>query len=252
MQAHDNPPGPRGGVNIRARLECAVPSHHALPGAPRPVPSPRAAPRSAGAPLLVAEALAARRGQVSLWRDLSFRVAAGEALLVRGRNGVGKTTLLRIAAGLTAPDGGSLSWRGERLRPFARALRRDVLYLADAPTLRDELTAAENLASLASLAGLAADRAAVTAALEALGLARRASLPARARSQGQRRRAQLALLPLGERPLWVLDEPANALDAEGVARFEALLAAHLARGGLALVATHLDIAAARGAALELA
>ncbi|MBS0319034.1 MAG: cytochrome c biogenesis heme-transporting ATPase CcmA [Proteobacteria bacterium] len=190
---------------------------------------------------LEARDLAARRGSMPLWRDVSFAVPWGSALLVRGANGTGKTTLLRIVAGLTHADAGVLCWRGAPCAPFAPPLRDDLLFVGHAPALSDELTAAENLAALASLGGDDASAAAVRSALDLLDIGRAAGVLARALSAGQRRRVLLARLALSARRLWVLDEPTTSLDDGAVAWFEATLAAHLARGGVAVVATHLPL-----------
>ena len=191
-----------------------------------------------------AQDLAARRGQSLLWQGVGFAVAAGGALVVRGANGAGKTTLLRILAGLTHAAHGTLEWRGLPVQPFAQALRDEVVYIGHAPALKDELSARENLVSLSRLAADRASAARIDAALAAVDLVAQASLPARVLSQGQRRRVHLALLPLSTRSLWILDEPAATLDAQGLAWLETTLAAHFARGGIAALSTHTPIAIA--------
>ncbi|MEO8848194.1 MAG: cytochrome c biogenesis heme-transporting ATPase CcmA [Casimicrobiaceae bacterium] len=192
--------------------------------------------------ILTAHELAARRGATLLWRDVSFALHGGDALVVTGANGAGKTTLLRVLAGLTQAEHGTLDWRGGRMHPFAPALRADLLFCGHAPALKDALSASENVQSLASLAAEDASAATVSAALGAVGLAAHAALPARVLSQGQRRRVHLALLALSTRPLWILDEPATALDAQGLAWLQATLAAHCAAGGIVVLATHAPIA----------
>jgi heme exporter protein A len=192
-------------------------------------------------PMLEAQDLGARRGDRALFSGLDFTVPAAQALLVTGANGSGKTTLLRIVAGLAQPASGTLSWRGHGIAAHAVAMRAEALYIGHAPALKDEMTAEENLASLASLHGAAADHDAVRAALAAWALDPQRSLPARALSQGQRRRVGLARLRLSRRPLWILDEPTAALDGAGVAMFEGVLEAHLAEGGSAVIATHHEL-----------
>lgn len=203
--------------------------------------------------MLEAHDLAARRGTARLFSGLGLRVGAGEALVVTGANGRGKTTLLRMLAGLTLPEAGEIRLDGTRVAPASPALRSAVAFVGHAPALKDELSARENLASLAALSGETVGDAALDAALDRVALGRRASLPARALSQGQRRRVGLARLALSRRRAWVLDEPATALDAEGVGLLESLLAGHLDAGGLAVVATHAPIAlpAARSRSLAL-
>ena len=192
--------------------------------------------------MLQAHDLAARRGEATLFSGLSFSVAPGTALVINGPNGSGKTTLLRVLAGLTHPAGGTLAWRDAEVTPFDPRLRACALFIGHVPALNDELTAEENLAALTSLHGGAATPGSLTEALGAWGLARQRALPARVLSQGQRRRVGLARLRLVARALWLLDEPATALDDAGVATLRAAIGAHLASGGIAVIATHQDLA----------
>ena len=191
--------------------------------------------------MLEAQQLAAQRGSAVLFANVDFTVRAGEALMVTGANGSGKTTLMKIAAGLTRPVTGRLSWLGTTVLPFDPALRASTLYIGHSPALNDELTAEENLCALVRLHGTQADAAAIRAALSAWSLEAQRALPARALSQGQRRRVGLARLRLLQRALWVLDEPTAALDSAGVALLEQHVSSHLASGGIALIATHDDL-----------
>jgi heme exporter protein A len=188
--------------------------------------------------MLEARDLAGRRGTTRLFANVSFDVASGEALIVGGPNGTGKTTLLRMLAGLTEPHAGEIRWRGERARPFASALRNDVAWCGHATALKDELSAEENLVSLVSLAGRRVSTDEARAALASVALDVQRALPARVLSAGQRRRVGLARLALLQRPLWVLDEPATALDAEGIESLLAMLRERLAGGGIVVAATH--------------
>jgi heme exporter protein A len=188
--------------------------------------------------MLQTQNLAARRGDARLFSDLSFSLSSGTALLVTGPNGSGKTTLLRILAGLTDSAEGSASWRGVPFRAFDPRLRGEALFIGHLPGLKDELTALENLASLASLHGFAPTTQQLRSALAGWALSRQSALPARVLSQGQRRRVALARLPLSNRALWLLDEPGTALDDVGVATLCAAIAEHLAAGGVAVIATH--------------
>jgi heme exporter protein A len=203
--------------------------------------------------MLEAQHLAAQRGSATLFAGVAFALRPGEALLVTGANGSGKTTLLKIVAGLVHRSAGSMTWRGAPVTPYAPDTRAATLYIGHAPALKDELTAEENLLSMARLHGAAADAAAVSAALRAWTLEPQGGLPARVLSQGQRRRVGLARLRLVRRPLWVLDEPTTALDAAGIVTLQETLAEHLGRGGIAVIATHQDLALPAGArrALQL-
>jgi heme exporter protein A len=203
--------------------------------------------------MLEAQKLAARRGLAKLFAGISFRVDSGEALVVTGANGTGKTTLLRMLAGLSAPTAGEIRWNGKPAPPFDPVLRAGLAFAGHLPALKDELTAEENLASLVALAGESADGAAIRDALDNVALARQRTLPARVLSQGQRRRIGLARLSLLPRPLWILDEPVTALDAAGTELLARIVAGHLAKGGLAVAATHvpLGLPAARMRALAL-
>jgi heme exporter protein A len=157
---------------------------------------------------------------------------------VTGPNGSGKTTLLRIIAGLTAPAEGEVRWRRRSVRPFDPRLRGSVAFNGHLAALKDELTAAENLALAVALDDRPAAQDAITGALDAVALSRQRALPVRVLSQGQRRRIGLARLRLVRRPLWILDEPLTALDADGIGILASLLDRHLDSGGLCIAASH--------------
>jgi heme exporter protein A len=184
------------------------------------------------------ECLAARRGYVTLFAGVDAAVGDGEALTVTGPNGSGKTTLLRILAGLTAPSEGEVRWRNGIVRPFDARIRNAVVFNGHLPALKDELTTEENLAQWSALDGIPPSFAALEAALDSVALTGQRRLPVRVLSQGQRRRIGLARLRLSVRPLWVLDEPLTALDAQGVELLRELLGSHLAAGGLCVAASH--------------
>jgi heme exporter protein A len=191
--------------------------------------------------MLSAHDLAARRGNARLFSGLSFLLPAGQALVVSGANGSGKTTLLRVLAGLCTPHKGDLRWASNPDRPYAAGIRAFVTYVGHAPALKDELTAGENLTLLTELSGDKVAPTAIAAALDAVALGGRTKLPSRALSQGQRRRIGLARLALSRRPLWLLDEPATALDAQGSELLNRLVRDHLIAGGAAAIATHLPL-----------
>jgi heme exporter protein A len=190
------------------------------------------------------ESLACSRGPATLFRDVAFQIDAGEWLAVRGPNGCGKTTLLRCVAGLTRPDRGGVTWDGESTRDEREAFNTELLYTGHLAGIKDDLSAEENLEGALRLRGQSATPDAMRAALAEAGLEKRRHLPARRLSAGQRRRVGLARLMLDSAACWILDEPLTALDDAGQALFSRLLRTHLERGGLALLATHHDLAPA--------
>jgi heme exporter protein A len=180
---------------------------------------------------LAAHDLACRRGGRLLFTGLGFALGPGEALVVTGRNGAGKSSLLAILAGTIAPEAGRLAWEGIDDDEPARFMH--VVGHRDA--LKTPLTAAENLAFAGSLLGGDGDP---RAALQAVGLAHIADLPVGYLSAGQRRRVALARLLVAKRPLWLLDEPNAALDGASTGLLAGLMRDHLAAGGLIVAATH--------------
>lgn len=163
------------------------------------------------------------RGERVLFRDVSLEVAAGDALVLRGANGAGKTTLLRILAGLTRPEAGRVT----RLAPHHWAGHRDGLKPHETPR--------EHLKLWAQAWGSAEK---IDALLADMGLARAGDVAARYLSAGQRRRTALARLLLEDRPVWLLDEPYTALDAEGRELVDRLVAGHRIKGGAVIAAIH--------------
>ncbi len=196
------------------------------------------------ADVLEADGLATIRGERLVFAGLSFRVAAGGALLLTGPNGAGKSTLLRLLAGLGRIEAGRLLWEGAEALADLPAHAARVAYLGHSDALKLGLTAAENLRPWGT-------RAAVAAALATASLAPFADLPVRLLSAGQRRRLALARLALRGARLWLLDEPTLGLDAASVARFGTMLARHRAGGGLVVAATHLPLPLDAAATLEL-
>lgn len=182
---------------------------------------------------LAFDRVACTRGGRLLFEDVSFALDGGDAMIVSGPNGVGKSSLIRIAAGLLAPSAGTVTGSVKRG------------YLGEAHALDPERTLADAVAFWARIDG--AGRAEVVAALDAIGLALIGQVPVRLLSTGQRRRAALAPLIASGAPIWLLDEPASGLDVAAVARLGTIIAAHRARGGAVLIATHqpIDVPGAR-------
>ncbi len=183
--------------------------------------------------------VACARGGRRLFGGLSLRLEAGRWLRVAGENGAGKTSLLRLVAGLLPPADGQVLWRGAPLSDQAERLGHERLYIGHAPALKDDLTPLENLQAACALAGDTTTHAQALEALARAGVADCARLPVRQLSQGQRRRCALARLPLARRrPLWILDEPFTALDAAACDWLAGELRAHLRAGGLAVLTSH--------------
>lgn len=178
-----------------------------------------------------------RRGQL-LAEAVAFRLAPGEALQVEGPNGSGKTTLLRTLAGLAPALRGSVAWRGRDIRRCVDSFRMALVYIGHDNGIEPELTAIENLRVLITLGGEHACEHELHYALENVGLEEEWERPARTLSRGQRRRVALARLWCTHKPLWLLDEPLEALDRQAAAHLKARVAAHLYGGGLAVFVTH--------------
>ena len=181
--------------------------------------------------------LACLRGERIVFAGLGFSLAGGRVLLLRGANGSGKSTLLRCMAGLLAPIAGDLTWDGAPAARDPESHHRRLRYLGHLDAVKTSFTVAENLALCQELYGRR-DPAAIDDALARLGIDTIAGLPARLLSAGQRRRAALARLLVVPAPLWLLDEPTNALDDDGVERFAAIVETHRAAGGMAVIAAH--------------
>ena len=181
------------------------------------------------------------RGARALFRNLDCAVESGGALHLRGENGAGKTSLMQILCGLHRPEAGEVRWNGMPIT--GGAARADycaqLAYLGHKPALKGELTPLENLATAAALSGARAGADAAKAALRRMGL-RDATFGARcaALSAGQLQRVRLASLLLRRGGVWILDEPAAALDKRGARELETLLAEQIARGGMLVFSSH--------------
>ena len=187
--------------------------------------------------------LSCARGDRVLFSGANLVLASGEALYVTGANGAGKTSLLRLIAGLAVPEHGEVCWRGESIRKLREEYAHHLLFLGHAAALKDELSATENLVISAAISGRHLTETDAIVALRQFGLKGREDLPTRVLSAGQRRRVNLARLVLPEVPsLWVLDEPFVALDVKAVAQLSGVLSGHLGRGGMLVYTTHQDVA----------
>lgn len=179
--------------------------------------------------------LTIERGGRRVIAGLSFEAPEGSALIVTGPNGAGKSTLLRSLAGFLPIEAGGFALDGGDAE---RTVGEQAHYLGHADGVKSALTAGENLAFAAAMLGGDSSRAAQLAALAALGLSHVIDFPARLLSAGQRRRVALARLLIAKRPLWLLDEPATALDAAAQDALAAIMRAHLEGGGILVAAVH--------------
>lgn len=195
---------------------------------------------------ITARDLSCARGGRLVFSGLSFTLAPGETLLVGGPNGAGKSSLLRLLAGLLTPARGALTIDDAGAAELPRGTRLHLVGHRDA--VKTALTVARNLLFWRDFLGGSGD---VHEALSTFGLRSLADAPAVLLSAGQRRRLALARLLVAERPLWLLDEPGAALDAEARARLSELITSHCAQGGTAVVATHGEIAVPAAHVLRL-
>lgn len=203
--------------------------------------------------MLQAVDLACERGERCLFTGLGLELGPGQCLHVAGNNGAGKTSLLRILAGLLAPTAGTVCWQGNDITRAREEFGADLAFVGHLNGVKDDLSALENVRFEAALRGRDAGEAPALAALAAVGLEDQADMLARSLSQGQKRRVALARLCAPVRaPLWILDEPFNALDAGAVVTLHTLLDRHLASGGMVVLTAHQSVrlpAAARRLAL---
>ena len=192
------------------------------------------------------------RGSRQLFSGLSLEVEPGQLLRVRGANGAGKTSLLRMLCGLLLPSNGQVLWRGRPLAAQRQKFGEDLVYLGHAAALKDELSPIENLLDACALSGHASTTPAAMAALQGAGLRGHERTPVQRLSQGQCRRSALARLAVNHKaPLWILDEPFNALDTAANAWLTGLIESHLKGNGLVVLTSHQDMPIAAASQLDL-
>jgi heme exporter protein A len=201
--------------------------------------------------MLEADNLECVRGERRLFAGLGFTLDGGELLYLQGRNGAGKTSLLRMLIGLLPPETGEIRWHGKPIRKQGDEYHADLCYLGHQNAIKEELTPLENLLASSRLAGETLSEDDAFDALEQVGLAGREDLACKYLSQGQKRRVALARLVVDRRPLWILDEPFVALDVAAVDWLAGIISAHLQRGGMAVMTTHQPVAIPAATVREL-
>jgi heme exporter protein A len=189
---------------------------------------------------LMAQALSCVRDDRTLFSGLGFQVSPRQVLLVEGRNGCGKTSLLHILCGIRRQDDGEVSWCGEPISRLGAQYYEQVAYVGHADGVKGDLTVEENLQvarALGKPGAISLDHALAEVNLDGFQ-----DVLTRNLSAGQRRRLALARLLVTESRLWILDEPFTSLDRHGIAAFTELMEAHTAAGGMVVMTSHHDIA----------
>ena len=189
------------------------------------------------------------RGGRLVFKNLAFALEKGEALVLRGPNGTGKSSLLRLMAGLASPAEGTITWNDTSIASDPQTHAERIHYLGHKNALKSALTARENLTFWA---GLHSTGATVGDALDALDINRLADLPARLLSSGETRRLSLARLIANKTPLWLMDEPTVGLDQESVERLANLVSHHRTRGGMVVMSIHGNFPLENSRTLDLA
>jgi len=203
--------------------------------------------------MLEALNLGCTRGDRWLFKGLNFSAEPGELIELRGANGCGKTSLLRLLCGLATPAAGEVRWEGKNIRSLGEEYLGEVAYVAHQNAVKDELSAIENLRISSALSGHALKRDEAQQILGRIGLGSQQNLPARSLSAGQRRRLALARLLTSNAKFWILDEVLTSLDDAAVKLSGQFIDDHLKTGGLAIIATHqeLNLSAPRVQRIEL-
>lgn len=185
------------------------------------------------------------RGDRTLFSGINFSIKPGELMQVRGPNGSGKTSLLRMLCGLAVPSSGEVCWNGSNISSLGEDYFSIVTYLGHLSGVKDDLTAVENLRITSALSGKEIDEKLAYGALQKMGLEGRETLLAKLLSQGQKRRVALARLLLVNTKLWILDEPLTALDVSAIELIKNILEQYLAQNGMVILTTHqeMDISA---------
>lgn len=206
---------------------------------------------SKSALVLEGRGLCCVRGGKQLFTDFNIRITSGNCLHVRGENGVGKTSLLRLLTGLSKPESGEVLWGDHSITLNSGAYHRELLFLGHRDALKDDLTALENLQMYAALDDVALSQEKALAALWRFGLRGRENLSVNCLSAGQKRRVLMARMLMRQAKLWILDEPFNALDVQAVHELQNLIIEHTSGGGLVVLTSHQEVNIPNVQVLEL-
>lgn len=190
--------------------------------------------------------LACTRGDRQLFAGLNFSLEPGSLLYVEGRNGTGKSTLLRAICGLFLADSGKILWNGKATQSLAEDYTKEVAYLGHHNGIKDDLTGLENLRISTILDGNDVTENQIWDALKKMGLKGFEDLPTKVLSQGQKRRVALSRLLLNSSKLWILDEPFTALDVAAVDLLQSVISDHINNGGMVILTTHQEVALTSG------
>lgn len=186
------------------------------------------------------------RGDRLLFEAVDFSLQNGQLLHLKGRNGSGKTTMMRILAGLLHAERGDILWNGESIKKARQTFHAELLYLGHLNGLKGDLSAVENLRTDAAISGQNLDEKQAWQVLTDIGLRGHEDLPTKYLSQGQKRRVALARLWFSRAALWILDEPFSALDVAAVDELQAVIRRHLESAGMVIVTTHQEVALTSG------
>lgn len=189
-------------------------------------------------PILEARAITCVRGERTLFSNLNLQVFAGQCLHIRGENGIGKTSLLRLLTGLVSPESGEILWNGAPVQKEASEYHSQLLFLGHRDALKEDLTALENLSMYAAIDGTPIAEKDAIDSLGRFGLRGREDLAVNCLSAGQKKRVLMARMLVRRAQVWILDEPFNALDTSAVGELQALIAEHLEGNGLAVLTSH--------------
>jgi heme exporter protein A len=199
---------------------------------------------------LSARSLSCIRNEIELFSDVSFTLEPGQAIWIKGANGCGKTSLLRILTGLASAESGTVLWCGMNINKVRSSYLSELSFIGHTAGVKNELTVLENLQQVDAMTNKPITMP-IMEAIDKVGLRRYTDTQAGKLSAGQRRRTALAKLILHNKQLWILDEPQSALDVDGVKLLESIIEEHLSRQGMLIMTTHQTVRLPDGPVQEL-